>query len=291
MPKIPDPKIAVVMISLNEGHNLPKVLENIKDFASEIHLVDSYSVDNTIDIALQYGVKVVQRQFVNFGDQWNFAVSQLPISAAWTMKLDPDEIVTDELKQQIKYCIANDNCDSISMIRRLYFMKRPMSIRQPILRIWKTGKGRFTEVEVNEHPIVEGVNIQLTGEIEHHDSPDLEHWIDKQNKYTTLEAKMAYQNAAMAAKPKLFGTKFERRMWAKKNFRYIPFRFTLLFLFNFLCRGAWRAGKAGYIWACLRSEVMWLREVKRKEMEINGSIPKKRPSGQGKPDSRVEQFD
>lgn len=279
------------MISLNEGHNLRNVLENIKDWANEIHLVDSYSVDNTIDIALEYGVLVVQRPFVNFGDQWNFAVSQSAISAPWTMKLDPDEIITDQLKKQIRKCIENDRCDSISMFRRLYFMGRPMSIRQPLLRIWKSGKGRFTDVEVNEHPFVEGVNIQLTGEIEHHDSPDLEHWIDKQNKYTTLEAKMAYRKAAMAADPKLFGTKFERRMWVKKNFRYVPFRFTLLFLLNFLYRGAWKSGKVGYIWSCLRSEVMWLREVKRKEMEINGSIPKKRPYGQGKPDPRVEQFD
>ena len=50
-----------------------------------------------MDIALRHGVYVVQRKFDGFGDQWNFAL-QLPIAAPWTMKLDPDERLTDELK-------------------------------------------------------------------------------------------------------------------------------------------------------------------------------------------------
>ena len=83
--------IAVVMISLNEGHNMAAVLDNLKGWAHEVFLVDSYSTDETLDIALAAGVHVVQRSFSGFGNQWNFALDQLPITAPWTMKLDPDE--------------------------------------------------------------------------------------------------------------------------------------------------------------------------------------------------------
>ena len=93
--------VAVVMISLNEGHNLEAVLQNLAGWAQEVFLVDSYSQDDTVDIALRHGVQVVQRRFRGFGDQWNFALRELPITAPWTMKLDPDERLSDELKARI----------------------------------------------------------------------------------------------------------------------------------------------------------------------------------------------
>ena len=93
--------IAVVMISLNEGHNIKDVCENLSGWAQEVFLVDSYSKDNTIEIALSYGINVVQRKFRGFGDQWNFALNELPIESPWVMKLDPDERLSEELKNNI----------------------------------------------------------------------------------------------------------------------------------------------------------------------------------------------
>ena len=97
--------IAVVMISLNEGHNLKDVCENLNGWAQEVFLVDSYSKDDTIDIALNYGINTVQRRFRGFGDQWNFALNELPIKSPWVMKLDPDERLTEELKDNISEMI------------------------------------------------------------------------------------------------------------------------------------------------------------------------------------------
>ena len=44
--------IAVVMISLNEAHNMERVLSNVVSWAQEVFLVDSFSSDTTVDIAL-----------------------------------------------------------------------------------------------------------------------------------------------------------------------------------------------------------------------------------------------
>ena len=55
--------VAVIMITLNEGHNMEAVLENLKGWAQEVFLVDSYSQDDTVDIALRHGVHIVQRRF------------------------------------------------------------------------------------------------------------------------------------------------------------------------------------------------------------------------------------
>jgi hypothetical protein len=146
-------------------------------------------------------------------------------------------------------------------------------------------------VAVNEHPIVDGNVDHLDFEIEHHDSPDLDHWLEKQNRYTTAEAIIAYEGSALAAKPTLFGSSMQRKMWLKKNFSRIPFRFLFLFLYYVVIRGCWKAGWVGLTWARLRCDVMRLREIKRREMELTGKKPSRRVYGSGQPDPRVQQFD
>jgi hypothetical protein len=277
------------MISLNEAHNLRDVCRNLSGFAQEIHLVDSYSKDKTVDIALEHGVKVVQRRFRGFGDQWNFAVRDLPIEAPWTMKLDPDERLSDELKSQLRAALAAGSCDAISMHRRLWFMGRPLPVRHTLLRVWRTGTCRFTDVSVNEHPVVPGRTIQLEGELEHHDSPSLEHWLYKQNRYSTEEALIRYREQALADEPKLLGTAFQRRMWLKRYFFRVPFRYQLYYLYLLSVEGAWKAGRVGRVWARLRADVFRFVEYKELEMRTIGREPTTLQFGSGQPDSRVPQ--
>jgi len=262
--------IAVVMISLNEAHNMAAALENLNGFAQEVFLVDSYSSDETVDIALAHGVQVVQRKFRGFGDQWNFAMRELPISAPWTMKLDPDERLSDELKQGIGRIVSGGDADAFTVRRRLWFMGRQLPVMQIILRGWKTGTCRFSDVLVNEHPLVQGRIVDAQGSLEHHDSPNLHHWVEKQNRYTTAEALAAFEGKRLSAEPRLLGTRLERRMWLKQNFGRLPMRFTFLYMYNLLFSGAWRAGKTGRIWAKLRVEVHRMIEYKLAEMRESG---------------------
>ena len=282
--------VAVILISLNEGHNMEAVLQNLSGWAQEVFLVDSYSKDDTVDIALRYGVHVVQRRFQGFGDQWNFALRELPITAPWTMKLDPDERLSDKLKENLQTAMEQNVGDGLSLVRRLWFMGRPLSVRQTLVRLWRKGHCRFTDISVNEHPIVDGLIVHVSGELAHFDSPDLDHWVEKQNRYTTAEAIIAYKNSSLADTPRLFGTAFQRRMWLKKNIRYIPFRFILHFFYHWLIVGAWRVGWVGYTWARLRSDVTRFIELKRREMDIIGRLPIDRYYGSGEPDDRVQQF-
>lgn len=282
--------IAVVMITLNEAHNLEAVLDNIQGWAEEVFIVDSYSSDETVNIALRHGVHVVQRAFRGFGDQWNFALDQLPITAEWTMKLDPDERLSNELKMSVASSIQDTEANGFILTRRLWFMGRSLPICQSLIRIWRTGQCQFTNVLVNEHPVVDGNIKLLEGYLEHHDSPDLQHWYNKQNKYTSSEAITMYRGLQLAAKPKLLGTTMERRMWLKKNFFKMPFRYGLLFIYNYLLKGTWRAGRVGYIWSKLRIEVYRAREYKLYEMRVIQREPLDLNRGCGEPDLRVKQY-
>lgn len=285
------PSIAVVMITLNEAHNLEAVLDNIHGWAQEVFIVDSYSSDETVDIALRRGVHVVQRAFRGFGNQWNFALEHLPIKSKWTMKLDPDERLSDELKASLAKALAADKYDGYGLIRRLWFMGKPLPIEQSLVRIWRTGKCRFTDVAVNEHPVVSGKSSDLDGYLEHLDSPDLQHWYDKQNKYTTAEALMRFRGSKLAEKPRFLGTSLQRRMWFKANFFSFPLRYPALFLYHYFYLGAFRAAQVGYIWSRLRVEVYRATEYKWREMELTGREPLKSRTTVGSPDARVAQFD
>jgi glycosyltransferase involved in cell wall biosynthesis len=281
--------ITVILISLNEAHNIDEVLNNIKGWAREVFLVDSYSKDETIDIALKHGINIIQRSFKGFGDQWNFALSQLPISSPWTMKMDPDERLTEDLKNEIANIISFDNVDGISFDRSLFFLNTNLNLKQEVLRIWKTNTCVFSDVEVNEHPIVNGKIVKSNGIMEHHDSPNLHHWFHKQNLYTTLEAKAMFKKMNLAETPNLFGTKLQIRMWFKSNFKYFPFRYFFLFLYFWIYKRAIFKGRIGFIWARLRTDVMKIIMYKYYEMKVSNSEYILVESGNGLPDNRVLQ--
>jgi glycosyltransferase involved in cell wall biosynthesis len=283
--------VAVVMLSLNEGHNMEAVLKNLTGWAHEVFLVDSLSSDDTVDIALKHGVHVVQRRFRGFGDQWNFALQNLPIKAPWTMKLDPDERLSDNLKDEISASIFKKDFAGYCTNIRLFFMGKPLPVRLNLLRLWRTGKARFSDVLANEHALVSGNIGSLSGDIEHHDSPDLDHWLEKQNRYTTCEAIAIYHKSLLSDTPRLFGTKFQRRMWFKKHYFHLPFRYTFIFLYHWIIQGSWRAGWVGYTWARLRADVMRLIEYKYREIAASGQTPKHRNYGCGIPDNRAQQYD
>ena len=278
--------LTVLMLTLNEEYHLPGVLDNIQDWAEDVFIVDSLSTDRTVDIALERGVKIVQRRFTNFADQWNFALS-LPVKTPWTMKLDPDERLSDELKQNIAQAIQREEADGFSLDRRLWFMGKPLHIKQEILRVWRHGKCHFPAMIVNEHPKVEGTTKRLDGFMEHLDSANLHTWLGKQNLYTTMLAITTYEKDPLEVKPNLFGSRRQRVVFFKKYFWKIPFRYQLMFLQLYFLRGLWRDGQVGRDWVRGRIMMRRLVEMKMREFKATGHVPAIPKTSSGQFDPRV----
>lgn len=92
-------KISGVIIAFNEEHYISKCLESLQGVVDEIVVIDSFSTDQTVKICEAHGARVIQRAFVGFTDQKNFANDQAQYD--YILSLDADEALSDELKASI----------------------------------------------------------------------------------------------------------------------------------------------------------------------------------------------
>ena len=96
--------VTAIIPTKNEEANIAEAINSVI-WAAEILVVDSYSTDNTVAIAKQLGVKVLQRPFDTHARQKNWAIAQA--SYPWVFILDADERVPTALVSEIKTILEN----------------------------------------------------------------------------------------------------------------------------------------------------------------------------------------
>ena len=90
----------------------------------DIVVLDSYSTDQTVQVAESLGARTYQRTFDNFAGQRNFAFDNIEFSNDWILHLDADEVLTDELCAEIRRVIEDPDLDAYRVPSRLMFMGR-----------------------------------------------------------------------------------------------------------------------------------------------------------------------
>jgi glycosyltransferase involved in cell wall biosynthesis len=182
-------QLSVVIITYNEEENILRCIQSVKDLADEILIVDSFSADRTIEICNSSGCKVFLHSFEGYGQQKQFGVDQA--SNNWILSLDADEVVTNELKQEIKTLLQQEAIPykGYNVPRSLFYMGRIFRHQETDnLRFFDRTKGRFRFVKVHESVNVNGPVGTLKGRIIHYSYRDLSHHIQKTNTYTTQAA-------------------------------------------------------------------------------------------------------
>ena len=112
------PKISALAITFNEEENVKRYVKSLS-FADEIIFIDSKSTDKTIEFAKEFGVRVIEREFTNFSEQRNFAISQAKND--WIVFFDLDEIISTNLKQEIINTVGSPNSKIAFFIKRNFF--------------------------------------------------------------------------------------------------------------------------------------------------------------------------
>ena len=104
-----DNKISVIINAYNAEQHLRKVLDSVKDF-DEVVVCDMESTDHTLEIAKEYGCKIVTFPKENHTccePARTFAIQSA--SNKWAFVVDADEIVTPELREELYELIQQPN--------------------------------------------------------------------------------------------------------------------------------------------------------------------------------------
>ena len=216
MGKLP---ITVVILTINDEPHLPELLDSIQPYVEDIFIVDSRSTDRTVDIALERGVKIVQRAFTTPPEQYAWAFKNLPIKTEWLFSMDQDERFSPSLVEELKTLFAKgipDDVDGYTVKWRLWFMGKPLHAITDTFRLMRTKKCHVTDVSCNEHFVVPGKILHMRGVLEHKDVLNLHEWYEKQNLWTTYGAMMRIKELPDEEKLIFFGTKLQRKMFLKR---------------------------------------------------------------------------
>ncbi len=190
MTKLP---ISVFIITKNEETHITKALTSVAR-ADEIIVVDSGSTDRTVEIAKEYGAKVVHHDWMGFAKQKQYALSLC--SNEWVLNLDGDETANEKLFETFENIIKLDKADGVRFWRNDFFIGKKfpkITKRDSHLRFYKKSKSHFdSALLVHEHATVDGKKIFINADFDHYGYDTVEALVDKNNNYSSLKAKEKY---------------------------------------------------------------------------------------------------
>jgi glycosyltransferase involved in cell wall biosynthesis len=186
--------LCAVLITRNASATLGACLDSLA-FVDEIVIVDSGSSDGTAEIAARKGARVVQKEWLGFGMQKQFAVEQA--SHDWVLCLDADERVSPELAQSIQAALAAPVSPVYRMPRRNRFLGRWLAHGEGYPdwspRLFNRMNARWSDDLVHEKVLFAVTPGTLEGDLMHDSSDDLATYLERQNRYTTLAARHAFE--------------------------------------------------------------------------------------------------
>jgi glycosyltransferase involved in cell wall biosynthesis len=190
----PRAPLSAVLITRNAATVIDACFESLA-FADEIVIVDSASSDGTLEIARRRGARVVQKEWLGYGRQKQFAVEQA--AHDWVLCIDADERVSPELAASIQAALAAPVSPVYRMPRRNRFMGRWLSHGEGYpdwsSRLFNRLNARWSDDLVHEKVLYAVTPGTLRGDLMHDSSDDLAAYLERQNRYTTLAARQAFE--------------------------------------------------------------------------------------------------
>ncbi|MDQ3393024.1 MAG: glycosyltransferase family 2 protein [Bacteroidota bacterium] len=190
-------KISGVIITYNEEKNIGRCINSISAVVDEIVVVDSFSTDNTKEIALANGARFIEHIFEGHIEQKNFALAQSTFD--YVLSMDADEALSAELKQEVLNIKENWVYDSYIMARLTNYcgkwIRHSGWYPDKKLRLFNRSKGQWGGT--NPHDRVEmqiGATIgMLQGDLLHYSIYTIEEHVAQLNKFTSIGAAMAFK--------------------------------------------------------------------------------------------------
>ncbi len=274
--------LSVVLISRNEEGHIARAVRSA-NFADEVVVVDAESADRTAAVAREAGARVVSRAWTNFSDQRNFSLAQLRHD--WVLVLDADEAVSAELEEWLRAFFEAGRQSSApygyKIKRAEYFLGRRIygACWNPSFqdRFFRRDKARYVG-EIHEYPEVEGglVRAPELALIEHNPNITVESFLDKMNRYTTIEA-------------------FDRyRAGQRTTLWHLSVVFFATWFKNYVNYRGYRDGRHGFVICLMEAVSRTVRHIKLWQIQTMvaqgrlGALPDPRTGLQGAGNRKLE---
>ena len=265
--------LSVIILTYNEEIHIRRCLENVKQFASKVYVVDCFSIDRTAQIAKELGAEVIEHEWPgNQAEQFNWALDNLPITTEWILRLDADEYLLPGLIEELleKLPVIPESVSALSLSLSRAFCGKILhhgivnNIR--IIRIFRKGKARYEKRLMDEHlSVLSGETIDMKNQFVDDNRMPIGRFIDKHNGYATREAALLldaeYHLTNMDSLPQDYGREVEKKRTQKARYARMPlfWRAFGYFVYRYIIKLGFLDGKEGFLWDFLQG--WWYRTL------------------------------
>lgn len=193
-------KVSVIVTTYNEEINVAECLESVL-WADEILLVDSFSSDRTVEIARQFPINILQRQYFGSAAQKNWAIDR--VQHEWVLIIDADERVPENLAREILTALSGEPSANGYYIRRLnVFIDKVIRhsgwSTDKVVRLFRKEKGRYPNRRVHADLEIEGPVPVLRNAFLHYTFRNFEQYFPKFLNYAEWGAAQAFRDGRNA---------------------------------------------------------------------------------------------
>jgi glycosyltransferase involved in cell wall biosynthesis len=179
-----------LILTYNEAPNIGRALSGLS-WAKEIVVVDSFSDDETVQIATSFpNVRVIQRPFDSHRNQWEFGLKETGISTPWILALDADYVVTKELTDELKTLHPHSNTAGYraKFVYCINGKRLRSGIYPPVTVLYRRDAATYVQDGHTQRIALNGAIEDLSTPLLHDDRKSFKRWFNSQAKYTELEA-------------------------------------------------------------------------------------------------------
>jgi glycosyltransferase involved in cell wall biosynthesis len=270
--------LSVLILTHNESRHLERCLKSLTGLSDDIHIVDSYSNDDTREIALRYGARFVEHPFVNHALQFQWGLDHCPLQYGWVMKMDADEYVEPALAREIaeRLPALPEDVTGIYLKRKVIFkgkwIRHGGFYPHVLLRIWKKEAGSMEQRWMDEHPVLShGRAVLFKEHLVDENLNGIQWWVNKHNRYAVremvelLNLKYHFMDTDERLQTSQTGQATQtgqagRKRWVKEHiYGKLPpgLRSSLYFGYRYVLRGGFLDGYAGFVFHFMQG--FWYR--------------------------------
>tara|TARA_A100001388_G_C28737484_1_gene484945 strand:+ start:182 stop:1033 length:852 start_codon:yes stop_codon:yes gene_type:complete len=278
--------LTIAIPTYNEEKHIKECIDAIgNDFADNVFVIDSFSTDQTTSIAESLGAKIIQFQWNGkYPKKRNWFLANYAKEIEWILFLDADEILSKSFKSEINQILPKTKNKGFYLNYSIYFLGKKLrgGVKMKKLALFKANCGNYERIEenywsnldmeVHEHPIINGKIGSIMSEIDHKDNNGIKRYIDKHNQYSSWET---YRYLKIK-KNDMSSNKFNNKQKLKYLILESPLSGPIYFFIQYVLFAGWKDGLVGFYFALLKSSYFIQISCKIYEQKISNGFHKKK---------------